>query len=172
MSGWNFWRGRVRHLAAGGAITLALVLATAWVSARPEWQSLPPDSALLRLSFTHSGARNCRDRTAEELAKLPKNMRSTKECERRRAPLRIELDIDGKPVIATDLPPSGLAGSGPSRIYRRIELPAGTYAVSVRMRDDPAAPGFTQEASFDIDLAPAQSVTIDFDGVGKAFFLH
>lgn len=165
-------RGRVRHLAAGGMVTLAVVLGAAALSAWPAWQSLPEDAALLRLSFTHSGARNCRDRTEDELRRLPPNMRNAQICERRRAPVRIEMDIDGRPVLAADLTPSGLAGSGPSRAYERIELPAGRYAVAIRMRDDPAASGFTHEAAFDILLEPAQSAAIDFDSVRGAFFLH
>lgn len=172
MTGWIDWRGRARHLAAGGAITLALVLATAAVSAWPVWQSLPPDRAVVRLSFTHSGVRNCRDRTAEELAKLPANMRNSQACDRRRAPVRIEMDIDGAPAIAADLPPSGLAGSGPSRIYRRVELPAGSYHLMLRMRDDPAVQGFTHEATFDIELSPVESLAVDFDATSGRFVLH
>lgn len=172
MTGLTDWRGRARHLAAGGALSLALVLATAAVSAWPAWQSLPPDMALVRLSFTHSGVRSCRDRTEAELANLPANMRSSQICDRRRAPVRIEMDIGGQPVIAADLPPSGLAGSGPSRIYRRIEVPAGSHHLVLRMRDDPAAAGFTQEAAFDVRLSPGQSLAVDFDETAGKFFLH
>ncbi len=172
MSGGTDWLGRARHLALGGAITLGVVLATAALSTGPAWQSLPSGNALLRLSFTHSGVRNCRDRTTEELAKLPKNMRNAQTCDRRRAPVHFEMDIDGKPMVATDLAPSGLAGSGPSRIYQSIELPAGEHSIALRMRDDPAVEGFTQEAAFDILLAPSQSLAIDYDSVNGRFFLH
>ncbi len=171
-AGTTDWRGRIGHLAVGGAISLAVVVAAAILSAWPVWQSLPSDRALVRLSFTHSGVRNCRDRTAEELAKLPANMRNAQTCDRRRAPVYIEVDIDGSPAIATDLPPSGLAGSGPSRIYRRIELPAGPHRLALRMRDDPAAQGFTQDGAFDILLTPGQSLAVDFDSTAGRFFLH
>lgn len=166
------WRGRARHLAFGGALSLAVVLATAAVSAWPAWQSLPPDVGVVRLSFTHSGARTCRDRTPEELARLPANMRDSQVCDRRRAPVRIEMDVDGQTLVAGDLPPSGLAGSGPSRIYRSLELPAGDHHLAVRMRDDPSAQGFTHEAAFDIDLSPAASLAVDFDATTGRFYLH
>lgn len=166
------WYKRPGHLVLGGAATLALVLATAVFSARPVWQSLPENHALLRLSFTHSGVRNCRDRTDEELAALPRNMRSTEICDRRRALVRVELDIDGGPVFAADLRPSGLAGSGPSRAYERFELPAGWHSVALRLRDDPAKPGFTHLAKFDFDAVPGESIAIDFDAAGGGFFLH
>lgn len=166
------WRGRARHLVAGVAMTLALVLGTAVLSVWPGWQSLAPGMAVLRLSFTHSGVRNCRDRTTEELARLPANMRDDQICDRRRATVRIAMDIDGRPVLDTDLAPSGLAGSGPSRIYHRFELPAGRYRIDLRMRDDPAISGFTHTGTFDIDLIPAQSLAIDFDASAGRFFLH
>jgi hypothetical protein len=166
------WSARAHHLAAGGALSLIIVLGTATLSAWPTWQSLAPDSAVVRLSFTHSGARSCRDRTAEEIAGLPRNMRNAQLCERRRAPVRIEIDIDGKSAFVADLPPSGLAGSGPSRVYRRIKLPAGNYRLTFRMRDDPAVKGFTHEANFDIVLKPAQSIAVDFDPNRGGFFLH
>lgn len=171
-SGPRTWRARAHHLAAGGVLSLALVLGTAILSAWPVWQSLAPGMAVLRLSFTHSGARNCRDRTPEELAKLPENMRDSQVCDRRRAEVRVEMDIDTQPVIADNLPPSGLVGSGPSRVYRRLELRTGRYHLDLRMRDDPSVQGFTQEAAFDIDLSPAESLAIDFDSTTGSFFVH
>ncbi len=172
MSGWIDWKGRARHLIGGGIVTLLLVLGVATLSSRPSWQSLPDDTAVVRLSFTHSGPRNCRDRTADELAKLPPNMRNRQLCDRTRAPVWIEMEIDGKRVIARDLPPSGLSGSGPSRIYQRFDLPAGERHMVVRMRDNPAVKGFTHQAAFDVSLAPGQSLAIDFNGTTGKFFLH
>lgn len=166
------WRDRASNLLFGGAISLALMLGVALLSARPVWQSLPDGTGLLRLSLTHSGARNCRDRTAEELAKLPPNMRERQLCDRRRAPIRVEMDVDGRPAIAVDAPPSGLAGSGPSRVYERIELPAGTYRIDLRLADDPAVQDFVHRASYDIVLEPAESIAIDFDAASGGFFLH
>lgn len=155
-------KGRARHLALGGLVMLAVSLATAWLSAAPAWRSLPPDTALLRLSFTHSGERSCRDRTPEELAKLPPNMRLKQLCERRRAPVYVELEIDGRLAFAAELPPSGLAGSGPSRVYERFLLRAGSHDIAVRLRDRPATEGFDYAAETKVTLRPAQSFVIDF----------
>lgn len=66
-----YWHGRIRHLLLGGVLTLAVSAATAVLSAWPDWRSVAAGDGLLRLSFTHSGARVCRDRTPEELAALP-----------------------------------------------------------------------------------------------------
>lgn len=154
--------GRWHHLAMGGLVSLAVVLAAAVFSAWPSWRTLPPDTALLRLSFTQSGARTCRDRTAEELAALPRNMRQAQICDRRRAPVYVEMELNGQLVLAEDLPPGGLSGSGPSRIYQRFELPAGTYRIALRLRTDPALPGFSDTASRTVRLAPAESLAIDY----------
>lgn len=167
-----WYRGRAKHLMAGTAISLAVVLGVATLSAKPVWQSLPPDAALLRLSFTHSGVRNCRNRSAGELAKLAPNMRSKQDCDRRRAPVRVEMDLDKRPVFAANLQPSGFFGSGPSRIYHRIELSAGAYRVDLRLADNPAVKGFAYSKGYDIKLAPGESLAIDFDAATGGFFLH
>jgi hypothetical protein len=166
------WRRRAPNLALGGLLSLAVILGAAKLSAWPTWQSLPEGTAVLRLSFSHPGIRKCRDRTAAELAGLPKNMRSAKICESRRAPVRVEMDIDGRRAFAADLAPSGLAGSGPSRVYHRFALPVGTYRVDVRLSDNPEVAGFPHKATFDITAASARSYVIDFDGETGEFFLH
>ncbi|MEO3427415.1 hypothetical protein AAFN88_01060 [Pelagibius sp. CAU 1746] len=155
-------KGRLHHLLLGGMTMLALSLGVAVLSAAPAWQSLPAGTALLRVSFTHSGERNCRDRTPEELAELPPNMRLSKVCDRRRPPVYVELDIDGATVLAEELPARGIAGSGPSRIYRRFPLPAGRHDIAVRLRDNPATKDFDYAAATQVTLAPAQSFVIDF----------
>lgn len=164
--------GRPLNLVLGGAAFLALSLGVAWLSAHPPWQSVQADSGVMRLSFTHSGARNCRDRTPEELAKLPPNMRATQICDRRRQPVYLEFELDGKIEKARNYSPSGLFGSGPSRIYERLVLPSGPHRVALRMRDNPASPGFTHETAFDIMLEAGESVAIDFDAAADAFYLH
>lgn len=166
------WLKRPRHLIMGGVLSLAVVLGTAVLSAWPDWQSVPDNHGLLRLSFAQSGVRKCRDRTEQELAALPRNMRDAQLCERRRAPVRIEMDIDGVTVYAADVAPTGLAGSGPSRVYERFELPGGQRDVTLRLQDDPSQSGFDYEAGFDIDLAPGQSIAIDFDEGSGGFYIH
>lgn len=161
--------GRWHHLGLGTALSLGLVLATAALSAWPAWQSLPEDHALLRLSFTVSGARDCRPRTPEELAALPRNMRRSEVCERRRSPVHVALDLDGVTILDEELPPGGIAGSGPSRIYRRFELPAGAYDLSLRLRTDPSAAGQTVTADRRVTLAPGQSMAVDYDPAAGGF---
>ncbi|MEO7008627.1 MAG: hypothetical protein ABI156_05705, partial [Caldimonas sp.] len=50
----------------------------------PSYRNLEPDQALVKVSFVLHGKRveECRRRTAEELAKLPPNMRAPLLCQR------------------------------------------------------------------------------------------
>lgn len=163
--------GRLRHLLAGGALMLALSLGLAALSAAPVWRVIPEGHGLLRISFTHGGDRSasCRQLSEAERAKLPANMRRTEVCDRARPPLWLELDIDGETVLARSLPPSGLASDGPSRVYKRFVLPAGSYDIAVRMRDRPGDEGFDHAAAQRVTLAPGDSFVIDFDPARGGF---
>lgn len=155
-------KDRLFNLLCGGAVTLAVTVSTAVLSAWPSWRSFPEETALLRLSFAHSGERTCRERTAEELKALPPNMRQKQICDRNRPPVYVELDVDGATVFAASLQPSGVSGTGPSRVYERFALPAGAHSIAVRMRDRPASKGFDHEAAVRVTLHASQSYVIDF----------
>lgn len=166
------WARDWPRLIGGGVVTLGVVLATAWFSAHPDWRSLPEGSAVLRVSFAYSGARDCRDRTEEELAALPRNMRTAQECSRRRNPVGVVILIDGAPIYDETVKPSGLAGSGPSRLYERFVLPEGHHAVEVALRADAGAAEVTHAAAFDLALAAGEAAAIDFDSTAEAFVLR
>jgi hypothetical protein len=146
-----------------GAVYVLLALGIAYFSDRPAYTSFPAEMALLKLSFAHGAQKGeCRRRTADELAKLAPNMRRPTACSRERLPVTVELLLDGKPLYQAVLPPSGLAGDGPSRVYQRFAVPAGRHALIARLRDSDRRDGFDYERTATIELAPAQSVAIDF----------
>ncbi len=142
--------------------TLAIVAGVAVLSASPSVRALPEGMAVVKLSFSHGGPRNCRELSVEELSNLPANMRRKEVCDRARAPIYLELDLDGATMLAEELPPSGIAGDGPSRIYRRFTVSAGTHQVAVRLRERAAGSGFDFVAERQITLTEAQSFAIDF----------
>jgi hypothetical protein len=152
----------LRYLGQGAAYLL-LALAIGFLSDSPAYTHFPPDKALVKLSLAH-GARKeeCRRRTPEELAKLPPNMRRPLECSRERLPVTVELLLDGTLLYHGVLPPTGLAGDGPSRAYQRFAVPPGRHELVARLRDSDRDDGFDYQRTATIDLAPAQSLAIDF----------
>ncbi|MGP1629098.1 MAG: hypothetical protein ACTS8S_04195 [Giesbergeria sp.] len=144
-----------------GSFALLVGLFSRW----PAYAPLEADEALIKLSFVHHGQRiaECRPYTAEELAKLAPNMRAPLKCERERAPVAVELDIDGAPAYRYTAAPSGLSRDGASTVYKRLEVPAGTHRISVRMRDTTATSGFNHQHEATVELKPAQVLVIDFD---------
>lgn len=131
----------------------------------PTYRHLADDEALIKLSFTHAAQRvdECRKLTPEELAKLPPNMRAPTKCGRERAPVVVEVDIDGKPAIRHVAQPSGLSRDGASAVYRRMTVRAGTHTIAVRFKDSAGGSGFDHESEKTVTLAPAQILVIDFD---------
>jgi hypothetical protein len=130
----------------------------------PHYQALPPGQAVLKVSFIHHGQRvaPCRSYSAEELAKLPPNMRTPLKCERERMPVAIEVDLDGATVYRHVAQPSGLSRDGASTVYHRLAVPAGQHRITVRLRDGPGnAFGYTRDTT--LRLKEAQVLVIDFD---------
>lgn len=156
------------------AIFTAVLAVVSVFSDWPRYRQIPPQSAVVKLSFTHVAGRitACRERTAEELAKLPPNMRKPLECERRRGTLYVELDIDGDTIYSATLRPSGLSGDGPARVYERFVIPAGPHTVAVRMRDTPRTEGFDHAKTGEVLLVADQNFVIDFSRESAGFLFR
>lgn len=120
--------------------------------------------AMIKLGFAHGADRvePCRQRTPEELQALPPNMRRPQECARERMPVVIEIHLDGELLYRDSLPPTGLAKDGPSRVYQRFAVPPGRHELVARLRDSRREEGFDYEKRAVVDLAPQQSLAIDF----------
>jgi len=163
---------RLRHLALGGLLTTAVIVGAAVLSAWPAYRTVPEGMAVVKLSFTHGGERRCRELTEAEMAELPANMRRREVCDRARPPVHVEMEIDGRLAFAAALPPTGLSGDGPSRVYERFPLPAGRHAIALRLRDTAEDRGFTHTARRAVTLAPGQSLAIDFEPAAGGFVFH
>ena len=152
------------RLAAQFEMIAVLFAAVAWFSDHPAYRQIPESTAVMMLTFVHGADRRgeCRRLTPEEIAKLPPNMRRVQDCPRVRRPIYVELDVDGRNLYRANLPPTGIAGDGPSRVYQRFVLPAGKYDVAVRMRDTARTAGFDHERRDSIDLTPDQLFVIDY----------
>ena len=148
----------------------AFVAVIGYFSTSPPYQHLAPGDALLKLSLTHAGARKeaCRQRSAEELAKLAPNMRAQSVCPRERVPVTVEVTLDDAPLFRVVAPPSGLSRDGASTIYRRMPITAGRHRIGARLADNPAGE-FTFAHAATVDLAPGRVIVIDFDPAQGGF---
>ncbi len=122
----------------------AIAIFIGYFSSRPPYVRVPPEDALIKLSFAHGAEKKgeCRKLSPEELAKLAPNMRRPTICPRERLPVDIEVVIDGALAYADKLPPTGLSGDGPSRAYERFVVPAGEHHIILRLRDTGRKEGF------------------------------
>jgi len=138
--------------------------ALGYFSTSPAYTHLPADAALVKVSFSHAAQRlgECRMRSDEELAQLPPNMRIREECPRERAPIRIELEIDGRLVYSDVLQPSGLSRDGVTSVYRRFPVPAGRHHFEAKLSDSASGEfGYHREET--LELAPAHILLVDFN---------
>lgn len=152
------------------ALYVPLMALIAYFSSSPRFSAIQENEALLRLSLIHAAEHKqaCRQRSAEELAKLAPNMRAAQDCPRERARILVELDVDGVTVLKRELPPSGLRHDGNAALYYRLPLPAGRHLVAARLRDR-ADGEFNYQKSESVELAPGHILLIDFLGSHGGF---
>lgn len=134
-------------------------------SSWPTFRSLQADEGLVTIGIAHHGQRlqPCQEQSLEELARLPPNMRVPSRCPRERAPLLVEVDIDGKTVFRQSAKASGLSRDGAAKLYRRMPVAAGRHQITVRLRDSSRSQGFDYVRQEQIELQPAEILVVDFD---------
>ena len=144
-------------------VYVAFAVLIGYFSIAPSYRHLPDATAVVKLSFVHAGERKqpCRTRSAEELAKLAPNMRAQLDCPRERSDVRVEIDMDGKPLLRSGARASGLRHDLPSNIYRRVEIPAGEHVFSARLADT-ADGALRHKGEAKVDLQPGGVLVIDF----------
>lgn len=160
-------RARLDATSLAGQMVLYAVLAMVLVrfSKWPVYHQIAPDQALIKLSIVHEPQliQPCRQRTRAELEELPPNMRAPMLCERARAALVAEVDVDGRQVLRQVAQPSGLARDGRATLYHRLVTTAGRHEIAVRLRDQAGDEGFNHRAATPVELRPSQVLVIDFD---------
>ena len=148
----------------------AFVAFVGYFSTSPPYEALPEGQALVRLSLRHTGQPKepCRERSAEELAKLAPNMRAASVCPRARADVVVSVAMDGRPLFDVTAAPTGLSRDGASTIYRRVTVPAGRHRFEARLADTvDGAPAHTVDRT--VDLPPGRVLVIDFDAEAGGF---
>lgn len=148
----------------------AFVTFVGYFSTSPAYEQLPEGKAVIKLSLQHAGQRKepCHQRSAEELAKLAPNMRAASVCPRERAPVAVQIDMDGNRLFAVVAPPTGLSKDGASTIYRRVTIPAGQHRFSARLIDTADGSGAVA-GSRTLELKPGSVLVIDFNAAAGGF---
>ncbi len=158
------------RIAAQLALYVPLMVLIGYFSTEPRFSAVAPGEALLRVSLVHATQRKaaCRERTPAELAKLAPNMRAALDCPRERAPLLVELEVDGRLLLRREAQPSGLRRDGSAAVYERIALPSGRHRIVLRLRDRPGE-GFDYVREESVELAPGSALVIDFNAAQGGF---
>lgn len=161
---------RALRIAFQLALYVPLMALIGYFSSYPKFTHVPEGRALLRLSVVHATQplRPCRERTPEELARLAPNMRAALDCPRERAPLLVELELDGRVVYRREAAPAGLKRDGAAAVYHRMTVPAGEHRVVARLRDR-AGGGFDYVREANLEFAPGASLVIDFSAAQGGF---
>lgn len=158
------------QLAGQGAAWLLFAAVVGAFAQWPTYSAIEPGRGELKLSMAHLTERlePCERLTAEELAALPPNMRAPERCPRERAPAVVELLLNGAPLLQTAVRPVGLARGGRAYLQERWHLPAGEYALELRLRDTPRAEGFDEVQRFSLVLAAGESALLELgDGAAR-----
>lgn len=143
----------------------AFILWIGFFSVFPEYRHLGDDQAMIKLAFSHAGEHReeCKKLSAQELAKLPTNRRMTTGCKRERMPIVLDLELDGAPVFSGVQQPTGLWKDGPSHVYRRFPVAAGSHTLTARLRDSRREDeGFDYQAVRRVELRPGQNFVVGF----------
>ena len=139
----------------------------------PRYRPTGSGQALIKVSFVHTGkpVGDCRAQTADELARLPPNMRAPRLCPRERSPVQLTLDVNGQRLLQREAPPSGLKRDGASAMYAKLVVPAGEQRIAVTLSDDVRArdAGLKREAV--LTLVPGQVLVIDYDAASGGITL-
>ncbi|MEO5340025.1 MAG: hypothetical protein H7837_05815 [Magnetococcus sp. MYC-9] len=135
-----------------------------FLSTAPTYHYLQPGQAEVKLAFQHTAQRQqeCHNRSQEELMKLPPNMRRAQDCPRQRAPIYLELLLDGRFLATKTFVTPGLSHDMATFVYAKYALPAGRHTLTVRMRDSMRKEGFDFAGETVRNWEPGQSVVIGF----------
>ena len=117
----------------GAALAILVLAAVVWASNAPITANRSAD-AVLRLAWSARPERveKCRQRSAEELARLPQHMRQPIECEGTTAEYRLQVRIDGALVADRVFHGGGLRRDRRLYVFEELAIPPGQASIDVR----------------------------------------
>ena len=141
---------------------IALLLGT--FAQFPSYRPPNADKAQLTISFSHIGVHKeaCKKLTREEMEEMAANMRRAELCPRERSPIFVELLLDEQPLLSEEVRPTGFARDGAAQVYRKFSVEPGHYQLVAGLRETLNEDDFDYSRTAEIDLAPGQSLVLDF----------
>lgn len=124
---------RAMRALAGVLLAAAATLAVAALSRVP-YESPGGRQALVRLSWRALGERveECRPLSAAEREALPVHMRRSEVCEGRVLPYALEVELDGRRVLADTVRAAGAREDRPLYVFVELPVEPGTHRLGVR----------------------------------------
>jgi coenzyme F420-reducing hydrogenase delta subunit/NAD-dependent dihydropyrimidine dehydrogenase PreA subunit len=151
-----------------------------FLSTKPTFPFYSKDNALIKFTFKNSGKQlECRELTEKETETKLKHMRKTQspfpqirmDCERKRLPSYVELDIDNKNILTNTYYPTGLRQDGSTFAYEEIPISPGVHEIRARMRDSEEGKPFDHVFAEKIDLKAGHTTIIEFDRETGFFYV-
>ncbi len=98
----------------------------------------PPDTAVLKIAFKHVAAfeRAGRERSREEIEKLPQHMRPPERARTgRRVDTILRVELDGRPLLEKTYRPGGFRHDGPTFAYEELPVLPGRHRLVATLTD-------------------------------------
>jgi quinol-cytochrome oxidoreductase complex cytochrome b subunit/coenzyme F420-reducing hydrogenase delta subunit len=130
--------GWVKKLSAGLVLILPALMIVA-LSGRSTYSFYSKEESLLIVSFKYSATpQKCRERSSEELEKLPEHMRTPLDCTRARLPIAVSMDLDGEKRLDKTYQPTGIWSDGPVFVYEKFKLNPGEHLIALTLQEKPS----------------------------------
>lgn len=123
------------HIAIQLLVWAVLGLVVLALADGPSFDPLPAEHGQLTLAVAHLSERvePCRQLSEAERMDLPPTRRVSEVCERARVPVRIELVVNGRTLLARKFQPSGFHDDGRIYLVEAWPLPAGDYRAELTL---------------------------------------
>lgn len=151
-----------------------------FLSTRPTFPFYNKDKSLIKFTFKNSGKQlECKELTEKETGLKLKHMRKTNSpysrmrmnCERKRLPSHVELDLDNRNILSSTYYPTGLRKDGSTFAYEEIPVVPGTHEINIRMRDSEEGKPFDYIFKKKLELQAGHTTIIEFDRVSSTFYV-
>ena len=142
----------------------AFAVTIGYLSRSPAYEYAAPGRAVIKVSMSHATDRvkPCIQLSPQDIARLAPNMRRDMQCERKRLPLVMELEVDGETRLHVEAPPSGLWGDGPASVYQTLDVDPGRHLVRARLRDSERDEGWDYSHEEPVILEAGRYFTVTF----------